>query len=218
MTQYRIMDKFVTYLKDCTRDYEPPSTDTDLHGWMDENILKVFELTDIKFMVEVGSWKGLSAVTFGEKLKKSGGTLLCIDTWLGAPEFWTEKGLKDPTRGLSLKQNYGYPMVYYTFLSNLKNKGLGDTIVPFPISSDQGAGVLDHYKCQADAIYIDAAHEQGAVYKDIETYWKFVRPGGVLFGDDFSPSWPGVKHDVAKFAKNVGRQYTTHGKVWFITK
>lgn len=212
------MDKFLNYLKGCTKDYKSPMKGTDLHGWMDDNILKVFEMTDVKFMIEVGTWKGRSAVTFGKELQKTGGTLLCIDTWLGAPEFWTEKGLSDPTRGVSLKQHYGYPSVYYTFLGNVSNLGLKDTIVPFPISSDQGAAVLKSYKCMADAIYIDAAHEQGPVYKDIETYWPMVKSGGVLFGDDFSRSWPGVCHDVKKFVKEHNKELVVHGKVWFIKK
>ena len=212
------MDSFLKYLKNCTKDYKPPSADTDLQGWMQPGVMNVFDMTEVKFMIEVGTWKGLSATTFGNKLKETGGTLLCIDTWLGAPEFWTTHGLSDPTRGLSLKPNHGYPTVYYTFLDNVVNLGLRDTIVPFPISSEQGAEVLKRYDCIADAIYIDAAHEQGRVYKDIETYWPLVRAGGVLFGDDFSDPWPGVCHDVKQFARENNLQLTVHGIVWFLQK
>ena len=85
-------------------------------------------------------------------------------TWLGAPEFWTW-GLLDRSRGGSLKPIHGFPTVYYTFLSNVHRAGVQDVIAPLPISSLQGAQVLAHYGCQADAIYIDGSHEYDAVSK-----------------------------------------------------
>ena len=52
------MDKFITYLKNNIKDYVPKDKTVDLQGWMDQNVKHVFELTDISFMIEVGTWKG----------------------------------------------------------------------------------------------------------------------------------------------------------------
>lgn len=210
------MDKFIDYLKNNIKGYKPVHNTIDIHGWMDSNINKVFDMTDVEFIIEVGTWKGKSAVEFAKNKKVK--TILCIDTWLGAPEFWTTNGLLDNTRGISLKHNFGYPTVYFTFLDNIFNLELNNKIVPFPISSNQAADVLKHYNCVADAIYIDASHEQDEVYNDIVKFWPFIKNGGIMFGDDFNNCWPGVKHDVHKFCKNYNQSLVIHGKVWFVKK
>jgi len=139
-------------------------------------------------------------------------------TWLGAPEFWTW-GLLDRSRGGSLRPVHGFPSVYYTFLSNVHRAGVQDVIAPLPISSLQGAQVLAHYGCQADAIYIDGAHEYDAVLADLRAYWPLVKPGGgVCFGDDYCVEWPGVKAAVDEFAALHELELEIHGIVWFVTK
>jgi len=210
------MDRFITYLKNNIKDYVPSGKTIDLQGWMDQNVSHVFELTNVNFMIEVGTWKGRSAVEFAknENIKN----ILCIDTWLGAPEFWTTNGLVDKHRGLSLKHNFGYPTVYFTFLDNIFNLKLNDKIVPFPISSNQAADVLKTYNCVADAIYVDASHEEGEVFNDIVKFWPFVKINGVMFGDDFNDGWPGVKNDVKKFCQLYKQNVIVKGKVWFIKK
>ena len=139
-------------------------------------------------------------------------------TWLGAPEFWTW-GLLDRTRGGSLKPVHGFPSVYYTFLSNVHRAGVQGVIAPLPISSLQGAQVLAHYGCQADAIYIDGSHEYDAVLADLRAYWPLLKPGGgVCFGDDYCAEWPGVRAAVDEFAALNELKLEVHGIVWFVTK
>ena len=55
--------------------------------------------------MEVGSWTGGSALQFASRLQQlgPGNKLLCIDTWLGAPEFYTS-GLRDEMRGIALRR------------------------------------------------------------------------------------------------------------------
>ena len=145
-------------------------------------------------------------------------SIIAVDTWLGAPEFWTW-GLNDPTRGISLQCMQGYPQVFYTFTKNVKSYGHDDMIAPFPISSVQGADVLQHYGIQADIIYVDAAHEYEPVKSDIEKYWSLLKPGGVMFGDDYTVSyWPGVVKAVDEFCNNNNLQLSTQGVMWYIRK
>jgi predicted O-methyltransferase YrrM len=51
-------------------------------------------------------------------------------------------------------------------------------------------------------IYVDASHEEEDVYQDLVSYWDLVRPGGVLFGDDWT--WDGVRLAVQRFADEQG--------------
>jgi len=144
-------------------------------------------------------------------------TIICIDTWLGAPEFWTW-GIGDSTRGVSLRTLHGYPRVYYTFLQNVKLSGHDDVILPFPISSMQAVDVLKYYNILADLIYIDAAHEYNAVKQDIQLYWEVLKtPHSHLFGDDFNPqSWPGVVRAVTEFAQSTNKFLAVNGVMWSI--
>lgn len=189
----------------------------DTQGWMDDpfknviqRILSTRTLTDPLLIVEVGTWKGLSAITFANTLKSNGFTnfrILCIDTWLGAPEFWTW-GIDDPTRGGSLNLAHGYPTVFSTFTKNVKALGHDDVIVPFPISSGQAADVLKFYKLSADIIYIDAAHEYEAVKRDIRDYYPLIKPGGWIVGDDYN-------NDVKRVVDEVISQPTIEYPFWF---
>ena len=96
----------------------------DLQGWINggfqEALQAISEYLKNKKQViffEVGSWKGASASVIcnhfkAEKLDIH--SVICIDTWLGAPEFLTW-GISDPGRGESLRNVNGYPTVFYTF-------------------------------------------------------------------------------------------------------
>jgi hypothetical protein len=188
--------------------------EVDLQGWLDEDNFNVKfneaisrkSASEPLLIVEVGTWKGKSAINMATILKNSGRTnfkIVCIDTWLGAQEFWTDRkgGIRD------LHMVNGYPNIFYTFTKNVKKLGHDDVIVPFPLSSTEAAYVLDYYKLRPDVIYIDAAHEYDAVKRDIELYWPLVAPGGTLLGDDYH--WRGVSKAVDEFGG-----CTALGKVW----
>jgi hypothetical protein len=51
-----------------------------------------------------------------------------------------------------------------------------------------------------DAIFIDGDHSYEAVSKDLPFWWKKLRNGGWLLGDDYSYSFPGVIQAVNEFA------------------
>ena len=194
----------------------------DTHGWMDSGFDRIVteSLTsrDRKLpltIFEVGSWKGKSCITIADTVKKMGFTdvrIIAIDTWLGAPEFWTW-GLNDPTRGLSLKLVNGYPSVFYTFTKNVKFFGHDDIVYPFPISSIQAAEVLTRYGIKADLIYVDASHEYEPVKADIAAFWPLLNDKGIMLGDDYMAGWDGVVKAVNEFGKA-----DVNGVVWKFTK
>ena len=199
----------------------------DLQGWMEptfteqfDSLLSLQNFRESLTILEVGSWKGLSATTMAARCKMKGFTnvnIVAIDTWLGAPEFWTW-GLDDPTRGKSLNIVDGYPTVFYTFTKNVKSLGHHDVIAPFPISSTQGASVLKAHGIRADMVYIDGSHEYDQVLSDLHAYWPLLKDNGVLFGDDYSGGWPGVMKAVDEFAKEQHVKRTVNGVLWAIHK
>ena len=149
-------------------------------------------------IIEVGSWKGGSALTLARHLERLGieGEILCVDTWLGALEMWID--LDDPTRHGSLNLRNGYPSLYYTFLANVVRAGQQARVTPFPIPSITAAQWCAMRGVFADLIYIDGSHEEEDVYQDLVVWWDIVAAGGVLCGDDWS--WDGVRLAVERFA------------------
>lgn len=66
-----------------------------------------------------------------------------------------------------------------------------------------------------DFIFIDAVHEYEACKEDIKIWYPKVRIGGILSGDDFSDSYPGVKKAVQELFPTFG---TSGGRVWYVKK
>lgn len=172
----------------------------DLQGWNgDSKVFKnLIDNTNPKVIIEVGTWKGLSAITMAEHIKHTNKStkIYCVDTWLGAVEFWSSHK-STPERDLLLKN--GYPNIYYQFLSNVVHRKVEDIIIPFPNTSHIGYLYFKHQNIRADMIYIDASHEEFDVYYDIKRYMNILNINGVIFGDDYK-HWEGVKKAVDKYA------------------
>lgn len=153
-------------------------------------------------IIEVGTWKGGSALTLAEHVERLGldTEIICVDTWLGALEMWTD--LEDPERHGSLGLKHGYPTLYFQFLANVCRASRQERITPFPVPSVTASQWFALKDIQADIIYIDGSHEEEDVFQDLVSYWDLVRTGGVLFGDDWS--WDGVRLAVERFAGENG--------------
>jgi SAM-dependent methyltransferase len=84
----------------------------------------------------------------------------------------------------------------------------------------------------ADAVFLDGAHDYEAVRQDIEAWWRVVKPGGWLGGDDYRHPDPrfdfsGVDRAVDEFAVWVGAPVefdesdvpdVVVGSCWFVSK
>jgi hypothetical protein len=131
--------------------------------------------------------------------------IICVDTWLGAPEHLLHDEYK-----ASLRMRHGYPQLFHTFMSNVLRAGLQSAITPLPQTSENAAVVLRRRGVRADLIYIDAAHEYDPVIRDLEAYWPLLTPNGVLFGDDY-PKAPGVVRAAHEFAEANDLQVVAGG-------
>lgn len=160
-----------------------PIVNLDLQGWASNS--PTFDMVIAsyrpKLIVEVGTWKGGSAIHMANKCKSLYGNndfeIVCIDTFLGSVEHWNRIAY-------SMSFENGRPDIYKTFVSNVIQTGNADVITPFPVDSHNGHQVLKHYGVQADLVYIDAGHDFNAVVSDINGYKTVLRPGGILLGDD----------------------------------
>ena len=174
----------------------------DLQGWgsTEPVFQELIEEIKPKTIIEVGTWKGASAINMASLTKKSGlkSTIFCVDTWLGSEEHWLlhldQLQLKD-----------GYPQLFYQFLANVKHTKNEDVIVPVPQPSLVAADFFALKGIRADLVYIDASHKLNHVLSDIHAFWPLVRCGGIIFGDDFNPKrWPEVNRAVLGFGQYYG--------------
>jgi predicted O-methyltransferase YrrM len=177
------------------------------HGWYSNPlwIELLMRINNVKTVVEVGSWLGLSTRHIASLLQP-GGKIYAIDTWEGSVEH---------------HENTQYavmlPTLYDQFLSNIIHAQLTDKVVPIRKHSLQAATVLLSEIKQADLVYIDAAHDTDSVLKDLQAYWPFVaNNGGVLCGDDW---WHDpVKAAVRAFAQMNQMTIYADDNFWFVKK
>ena len=199
--------------RDPYTDFDATRFPPDLQGWGSQHAVfeAVLKRCRPKLIIEVGSWKGASAIHMAGLCKKfdNNAEIVCVDTWLGSPGLYTRPD--DPWHS-SLAHINGYPSMYYTFLANVVRAGHADAITPLPLPSQHAAEVLAAFGAKADVIYIDAGHDYASVRADIESYWALLSDDGVLVGDDYR-AWPGVTKAATEFAGKVGNPiYATDGK------
>ncbi len=177
----------------------------DLQGWGSDDVVfsTLIEAIRPKIIIEVGTWKGASAIHMAKITKALGldTKVICVDTWLGSPEHFLGQG---PGWRESLRLKNGFPQLYFTFLANVVRSDLTDVIIPLPTTSENAAVILREKGVRADLVYVDAAHEEEAAYRDFRQYWDLLTPEGVLLGDDYIV-WEGATRAANRFARDVQR-------------
>ncbi len=176
----------------------------DLQGWGSSDspvFAEVFRQLRPRSVIEVGAWKGRSAVHMAELARELGldTLIVCVDTWLGGLDHM----LSDEWR-TQLRMTNGIPHLYSVFVANVIERGLAGSIIPFAQTSTTAAAFLLRCGVAVDLLHIDASHEEADVLADCRAWWKLLRPGGVLIGDDYTEAWPGVVNAAHVFAAETG--------------
>jgi hypothetical protein len=188
----------------------------DLQGWGGDSPAFAQLIKEVRpsLVIEVGTWKGASAVSMADAAAREGLStkIVCVDTWLGALEFRMD--LADAERFGALECLHGYPRVYDRFLANICHRGHQHRIVPFPMDSASAALWFMSHGVKAGLIYLDASHEEEAVYQDLVDYRQLLAPGGKMFGDDWD--WAGVRAAVSIFARDHGLTITHCHDKWVL--
>lgn len=202
---------------DVYKDFDFGSFPCHLQGWGGDSLAFAELIKEVRpaLVIEVGTWKGASAVSMAEASLREGLStrIVCVDTWLGALEFRMDQA--DAERFQALECRHGYPQVYYRFLANVCHRGHQHSIVPFPLDSASAALWFMSHGVKAGLIYVDASHEEEAVYQDLVDYRQLLAAGGRMFGDDWD--WAGVRAAVSTFARNYGLAITHCHDKWVLS-
>jgi len=169
--------------EDVYSNVNPDDFEKVLYGWNSENeiFFKLIEETSPKYILEIGSWLGASAIHMGKFIKSRGldTKIVCVDTWLGSRDF-----IGRHFEG-KFRNSVGMPNAYLHFLANVKREGLEDVIIPFAQTSDNALRFLSEKNIKFKMIYIDGSNQYENVKSDIDLSWNILDRDGVIFGDDY---------------------------------
>ncbi|MGD9923267.1 MAG: class I SAM-dependent methyltransferase [Pseudorhodoplanes sp.] len=203
------------------RDYSEldfQSLSPDIQGWGSTNLVfqRAFELVKPSIVFEVGSWKGASLCHMAgiAKTMDLPTEFICIDTWLGSNDtLWI-----NPEFRKSLMLKGGYPTMFRQFIRNIHDQNIQDRVYPLPMTSSAAYHLLKRLGITPDLVYVDAGHEEEEVRTDLNLYYSALRPGGAIFGDDYSAAWPGVVGAVNRFAADNSLLLATGAGKFFMQK
>eukprot|EP01060_Flectonema_neradi_P022060 TRINITY_DN3026_c0_g1_i2.p1 TRINITY_DN3026_c0_g1~~TRINITY_DN3026_c0_g1_i2.p1 ORF type:complete len:715 (+),score=151.26 TRINITY_DN3026_c0_g1_i2:58-2145(+) len=177
------------------------------HGGL-ENFRDIFNEIKINTAIDVGVWMGQSSITMAKLLKQQGkgGILISVDPWCGSVEHWRNGG--EGWNGLLLRDR-SIPMIFERYRSNVIREQVEPFVLPFPVGGHVAAQIFSNLKLSADIVHVDGSHEYEDVVVDLRDWWPIVRPGGVLYGDDYS--WRGVAKAVEEFRELHGAKVSIYG-------
>lgn len=193
----------------------------DPHVWDSQHewFRKTIDDVSPRIIIEVGSFKGGSAIHMAQHLKELGldAAIVCVDTWLADKWLWL-----DPVWRPHLHFVNGRPDYYNVFMRNVIAAGLTDYIVPLPMPSLAAARLLFQVDVSAQMVYVDGSHERRDAYLDIQNYYdNLLDQGGIMLVDDIdfaNPMFEGLICDLTQFVVERHLTFSVLGRKAMLKK
>src|SRR6056300_68250 len=154
-------------------------------------------LVDESNIVEVGSWLGKSTNYMSDIIKKSkkNFNFTTVDTW---------KGTLDEDLHQNIVNSFGGD-IFYEFIDNTI---LSNNYNNFEMIKDTSENASNHFSNSSlDFVLIGAGHSYNDVTADLSYWYKKVKPGGYIAGDDYGTNiFLGVTQAVDEFFYNQPKQ------------
>ena len=175
-------------------------------------------MTHDKEGLEIGVWAGRSTVRFAQISK----SVDAVDPWslkpyregCEYPEWQAFLDKYEPEVGSNHPLDYES---YYEHVYNVvkrKAEKWGNINIYRMTSKEFFAQNEKTY----DWAYVDGDHSYRGCRFDLRSTWSIIRPGGVMFGDDYGDSKPGVTQAVNEFAGEFGVNVVTYGVNQFMVE
>lgn len=131
-------------------------------------------------VLEIGSWAGASAITFGtviHELGMSDGEIVCVDPW---EEYFVDEDSSLHYRSMNAATVTGE--IQNLFHHNVKACGLERMIHVRKAYSREALPEMENHSF--DLVYIDGSHKKDEVLYDLQQAKRLVKSGGLICGDD----------------------------------
>ena len=119
---------------------------------------------------EVGVWEGATSVEWLPIVKEAGGKGYLVDWFKGSPNV------------VGSHEYNPNGNMFNEFLANLDDRDLLDTAIILHGETHKMAEFIPDESL--DIVFIDANHAYSHAIRDIKTYMKKVKPGGIISGHD----------------------------------
>ncbi|MDQ6811903.1 MAG: glycosyltransferase [Actinomycetota bacterium] len=163
---------------------------------------------------EVGSWRGDFAALILRWVRP--GRLFLVDPWRHSSAEGYERALYG---GHADGGQQDMDRVYESVLERFKNEIDAGQVV---VRREPSVGAAEAFKEGAlDWVYLDGDHTYDAVRADLAAYWRVVKPGGILAGDDYGEAgwWEdGVTRAVDEFSDAHGVDLAVIGSQFLFRK
>jgi hypothetical protein len=143
-------------------------------GWLArenrETLASLIKEHDIRSVVEIGSFLGLSAIWFAKRVD----SVTCVDLWFEVASHLSNNNLVGTFHRWELPRDF-----FHIFRDNAMRSGYWEKIHPIRGHSHYVHGEVPF----ADLVYIDGDHSYEGCKRDIEIYRQKARR--VICGDDY---------------------------------
>jgi len=154
-------------------------------GWFSYDYLYDSMVNSVKTpveFVEVGAWLGKSTNYMATRIRESGKPIhfTTVDTWKGTDDEELHQNIVNTFNG----------DIFYEFIDNTvisKNYGTFDCIKD---TSENASKLFANNSI--DFIMLDAGHSYESVRDDLKYWYRKVKPGGIISGDDYRIMFEGV--------------------------
>lgn len=163
-------------------------------GWFHhgEQVLALVEAVQPAVCVELGTWRGASAIAIARVLRRTGGRLYCVDTWAGQVCAGGTVAVE--------------PAMIGECARNLGKADVADLVRLIPTTTCRAARAWAGPPI--DFLYVDADHARDSVMADLESWWPHLRDGGLIAGDDYdSTLYPGTTQAWDTFERAHGQTF-----------
>jgi len=169
-------------------------------------LLQSFKNSPNTHFLEIGSWKGRSAIFMLQNiLTHPTSKLTCVDLW--DINDWNPKAEETQTlwNNPNRQKELDCANLYDIFLYNIKP--YKDKVEVIKDYSTNALRKFIHHKIEFDFIYIDAEHTTEAVKKDFCMATQCIKNNHIIFLDDYS--WDSVKFAIEELEKEFNIKFNT---------
>ncbi len=143
----------------------------DIKGWFHHEavMLPMLQQERPLVAVEIGTYRGASAIPQALTMRAWGGRLVCIDPWID------------------------FPGSYEQMQANIVEHGVANCELWRMTSLEGAERWAGEEREPPEWVYVDGDHTEAAVTADLTAWWTVLAPGGLILGDDYgNPDYRGV--------------------------